>query len=364
MKKTNFTLFTQTMLFLLIVLLATLTLSCGKQAAKNDKYSFYEGTVDASKPIAWGGDRDIYVFCDEPTWKLAQDILKQSLEREIKIVSEEKYFNLIRADIKDIDQLIKYKNLLFLGDLKSRGAVSQHLRNYMEKRMIERVQNSAGEMFIARNRWVKDQVVVYIVGDTMENLLKVNILQTNRLYTLFVNRLGERLAYQAYQTKLIPEEFFEPYPFTIKLPESYRLFSNDKKNRFLSFMYRMRSESRDFPDKYISIYYEDIQADSIMLDWVIAKRKELADKYFDKDEFDPAKLRTEKLDFGNYTAWRLMGPWVNKKHDMGGGFQTFAFYDQKTKRAYLIDNIVYFPAGDKLPELLEMHKLSTTIKVK
>jgi hypothetical protein len=356
--------FSKALPVLILVLIAMFMSSCGEQKAKQDKYSFYESTVDSSKPIAWGEDRDIYVFCDEPAWKLAQDLLKKSLEREITIVSAEKYFNIIRADIKDLDQLIKYKNLLFLGDLKSKGAVSQHLRNSMEKRMIERVQNSAGEMFVARNRWVKDQVVVYVVGDNMENMLKVNILQTNRLYTLLLNRYGERLAYQAYQTKLIPEEFFEPYPFTIKLPESYRLFSDDKKNRFLSFMYRMRNESRDFPDKYVSIYYEDMPTDSVKLDWVLAKRKELAYKYFDKDEFDPKKLRTERLNFGKYTAWRLMGPWVNRKHDMGGGFQTFAFYDTETKRAYLIDNTVYYPAGDKLPELLELHKLSATVKVK
>lgn len=351
------------LLMIFTALLLQIT-ACAKKDAKPDKYSFYETTVDSSKPIAWGNDRDIYVFCDESAWKSAQQMLKNSLEREIEIVSSEKYFNMIKADIKDIDQMIKYKNLLFLGDLKSKGAVSEHLRSSMQPRMKDRVKNSAGEMFVARNRWVKDQLVIYMVGDTQENMLKLNILQTNRLYTLFVNRLGERLAYQAYQTKLIPEDFFQPFPFTVKIPENYRLFSDDKKNRFLSFLYRMRSESRDFPDKYISIYYEDMESDSVKLDWVFAKRKELAYKYYDKDEFDPAKLRTERLSFGKYTAWRIMGAWQNRKHDIGGGFQSFAFFDNTQKRAYLIDNVVYYPTGDKLPELLELHKLSATFRIK
>jgi hypothetical protein len=355
--------------FKLLILLALFSLilsisACGKSTAKPDKYSFYESVMDTSKPIAWGDDRDIYVFCDEADWKLAQDMLKRSLEREVAIVVNERYFNLIRADIKDIDQMIKYKNLLFLGDLQSKAAVSAHVRSTMPKQMIERVENTGAEMFVSKNRWVKDQVVVYIVGSNRENLLKLNILHSNKLFTLFLNRFGERLAYQAYQTKVIPEDFFQPYPFTIKLPENYRVYVNDQKNRFLSFLYRINSESRDFPDKYISVYYQNMQTDSLNLEWILTKRKELASNYYDKDEFDPELLRSEKVTFAGYSAWRLIGPWKNLKHDIGGGFQTFAFYDAKQKKAFLIDNVVYYPAGDKLPQLLEMQKLSLTFKAK
>jgi len=338
--------------------------SCGESASKPDKYSLYESTVDTSKPIAWGNDHDIYVFCDDHAWQYLHKLMEQSLEREMYVVVNEKYFNIIRGDIKDIDNLMKYKNLLFLGSLKSRGAVSNHLRNSMDKRMIQRVQNSGAEMFVARNRWVKDQLVVVVAGSNLENLLKINILQSNRLFNLFLNRLGERLAYQAYQTKLIPADFFNLYPFTLKIPENYKLFSDDKKNHFLSLIYRIRSESREFPDKYISVYYEDMPVDTLNLNWILEKRKELAWKYFDEDEFDPKKLRSERLDFGKYKAWRIFGPWINKKFDVGGGFQSFAFYDETQKRAYLVDNSVYFPAGDKLPILLELQKISATFKTK
>jgi len=359
----------QVSFFQILTLLALLSLiilipACGKSTAKPDTYNFYESVMDTSKPIAYGDDRDIYVFCDEASWKLAQDMLKRSLEREVFVVVNEHYFNLIRADIKEIDQLMKYKNLLFLGDLESKTAVSNHVKGSMPKRLVERVQNSGGEMFIAKNRWVKDQVVVYMVGSTQENLLKLNILQTNRLFTLFLNRLGERRAYQAYLTKTIPEDFFQPFPFTIKLPENYRVYADDRKNRFLSFLYRISSQSPDSPDKYVSVYYETMQTDSLNLDWLLSKRKELAANYYDKDEFDPKLLRSEKVTFNNYSGWRLIGPWKNMKHSIGGGFQTFAFYDAKQKKAFLIDNVVYFPAGDKLPELLELQKLSLTFTAK
>jgi hypothetical protein len=348
---------------LLLAVSVLLLVSCNG-SAKPDKYSFYETSVDTSKPLAWGDDREIYVFCDEPAWKLTENMLRRSLERETFIVVNEKYFTLVRKDITHLDELMHYKNLLFLGDLKSKGAVSNHLRSSMDKHMIERVKNSGGEMFAAKNRWVQDQLIVYMVGDNLEDLAKLNILQTNRLYNLFLNRFGERLAYQAYKTKLIPEDFFESYPFTVKIPENFSLFSDDRANHFLSFLYRMRSESRDYPDKYISIYYEDMPNDTLRLPWILDKRKQLAFRYYDKDEFDPKLVRSEKINFGKYNAWWILGPWKNAKFDIGGGFQSFAFYDQDQKRFYLIDNVVYFPAGDKLPVLLELQKISATFRSK
>lgn len=351
-------------IILLFFIMLVIFLNCGRKESQPGKYSFYETVVDSSKPIAWGDDRDIYVFCDDNVWKLTEDMLRRSLERETAIVVNERYFNLIKADIGKIDELIKYKNLLFLGSLKAKGAVSEHLKNSMDKRMISRIQNSGGELFVSRNRWVKDQLVIYMVGSNLENLLKINILQTNRLYDTFVNRLGERLAYQAFQTKVIPEDFFGQFSFAIKIPDNFRLFHDSKNERFLSFLYRMRSESRDFPDKYISVYYEDMPMQELTVDWLIEKRRELADKFYDKDEFDTKLIRSERMNFGRYTAWRLLGPWVNKKHDIGGGFQTFGFYDEQQGRAYLIDNVVYYPAGDKLPVLLELQKISATFRTR
>lgn len=360
MKKTSHLVLYATLLLMLLTLFS----SCGKGAGDSSKYSFYESTVDTSKPPAWGSDDEIHLLCDAETWKLAENFLRRSLERQVYVVVNEQYFHLIKADIREMDTLSKYKNLLFMGDLRSKDAVSQHVRNTIPDRMTQRVKNTGAEMFVAKNRWVKDQLIVYMVGSSRENLLRLLISQNNRLFNLFVNRYGERLAYQAYLTKVIPDEFFETYPFTIKIPQSYRLFSDDKANRFLSFLYRMRSEAREYPDKYISIYYEDMPADSLNLEWLLAKRAELAAKYYDGDEFEVDKIRSERLTFGTYSAMRLLGPWKNPKHDIGGGFQTFAFYDAAQKRAYLIDNVVYYPAGDKLPQLLELEKLSVTFRAK
>jgi hypothetical protein len=350
----------------ILILLSMLLLfpACGKKNAAPDKYSMYEGVVDDSKPIAWGENTDIYIFCDEVNWKPMQERLKSNLEREFMIVSKEHYFNIIKGDINKLDEQTKYKNLLFIGDVSSNTAVSKHIRNSMPAGMSEKVNKSGGEILVATNRWVKDQLVIYLVGANQQKLIELNDVQANRLFNLFLSRYAERLAYQTYQTKLIPEDFFLPYPYTLKLPGNYRLFNNDEKNHFLSFIYRMKSESRDFPDKYMSVYYEDMPENKVNLEWLLNKRKELAYKYYDQDVFEPKQLFQENVVIDNHQAIKVIGPWKNLKHFIGGGFQSYAFYDAKQKRAYLIDNAVYFPAGDKLPELLEMQKITETFKTK
>jgi len=87
----------KTLLYILLTALMISAVSCGKSESQPDKYSFYENTVDSGKPLAWGNDRDIYVFCDEPNWKLNEDMLRRSLERDTYIVVNERYFNIIRG---------------------------------------------------------------------------------------------------------------------------------------------------------------------------------------------------------------------------------------------------------------------------
>ncbi|MCK5050398.1 MAG: DUF4837 family protein, partial [Candidatus Cloacimonetes bacterium] len=87
-------------------------------------------------------------------------------------------------------------------------------------------------------------------------------------------------------------------------------------------------------------------------------------KYYDEDEFFDRDVRMEKFKLAGYQGWRLTGRWQNKKHSVGGAFQSFAFYDETNGLAYLIDNSVYHPEGEKLEALYELEIISNTLKLK
>jgi hypothetical protein len=123
-------------------------------------------------------------------------------------------------------------------------------------------------------------------------------------------------------------------------------------------------ENREIPDKYISVYYEPMPENKVDLNWLIAKRQEIGKKYFEGDEFDPELVRKEPFTFKKHPGYRLLGAWKNMKYAIGGGFQSYGFWDEKTKTAYIIDSSVYFPAGDKLPVLVELYVIANSLEIK
>ncbi len=350
--------------YLLFLLSLLLLVGCSKPKAENERYTMFDKIIDHAKPLAMGDDRDVHVFCDPANWKALEPFVRSGIEREVPIVYPEKYFNLILTDVAEANTLAKYKNIVYIGDLESTAPVSTYMRSVLAKDFITRVQQSGGDLFVSRNHSSRDQIILFLLAKDALSLSKIGAVQADPIFSILLQRFAERQGYYAYQGKVLPSSFFDNYPYSIQIPDTYRIFSNDKQGRFLSFLYRAKMQNREIPDKYVSVYYEAMPENKLDINWVLNKRKELGQKYFEGDEFDAQLIRKEPFKFGKYEGYRLLGAWKNMKLAIGGGFQSFAFWDADTKTAYLIDNIVYFPAGDKLPILVELYTISNSFKVK
>ncbi|PKN80357.1 MAG: hypothetical protein CVU48_02555, partial [Candidatus Cloacimonetes bacterium HGW-Cloacimonetes-1] len=240
------------LVFLIMVTMLILT-ACGNADKASDRFEKYDSIIDNAKPIAFGEDELIYVFCDDKNWETLEELMLSVIERDIFLVYNEKYFQLERVSIKDVEQYTKYKNLMFIGDLESRGKVSEYMKTSLDPTYLERVKQSGGDLFVSKNHWVRDQLVLYLLATDADKLPQISALQSNQIFSLLLKRYTERLALHAYLTKIIPDTFFADFPFSLKLPETYRLFSNDKQGRFLSFLYRAKMQNTEIPDKYISV---------------------------------------------------------------------------------------------------------------
>ena len=347
----------------LITLLALLS-SCKGGKVSSERYTAYDNILDYAKPLAFGEDNDIYVFCGEQNWRSLEPVLRSSLERTVGLVYNEQYFRLIPVELDKLGEMLPYKNLVFAGDLKSSDEVSQHMRRSLTPAHLEQVQQTGGQLFVAKNHDSRDQVILYLLGTEPEQLFRVTNLQSSNIFRIMLERYSQRLAYQAFRGKVIGEDFWKNFPFSLKVPDTYRLYSNDAPARFLSLLYRSRMESREIPDKYISIYYEPMQTDSVDGQWLLNKRNEIWGKKFEGDIVPADKVRMERSSFAGFQGWKLIGPWENHTHLIGGAFQSMGFWDARTKRAYIVDNSVYFPAGDKLSILMELYMISSTFKLK
>jgi hypothetical protein len=346
---------------IILLLLVFVIIGCSKQT---NKYSKFNDLIDNRKPISWGQDQVIYVFADEPVWKYAETPLRDTLERLRFTNINESYFEIRRADIKNIDQFFRFRNLIFLGNIDSNLPVATFLKSTLPKKKLDEVKRNKVALYKDQNRWANDQQVLYIEADNLTNLLKVTIQQEETVFQVFYQRLLYRTAYKVYQMPVLNGSYFEGFPFTLQIPEQYQVYKKDIPGNFISFIYRDLHETDETPDKYISVYYEKMKSNQVTQEWLMKKRSEFAQKYYEGDEFKKEDINISQIKFDNKDAWEIYGRWQNQKYKIGGAFQSIAFWDGTKKTAFIIDSSVFYPAGEKLTYLLELGAISNSFKAK
>ncbi|MCB5230153.1 MAG: DUF4837 family protein [Candidatus Cloacimonas sp.] len=315
--------------------------------------------IDHKKPLSWGQGHNIYAFADAQVWKYAEVPLRNSIERYFYTTENESLFELKKADYNALDQFYKFRNLIFLGHLESNDEVSKFLQESLVDSAIEELKVNKVGMYVRQNLWANDQIVIFLLGVDEESLLKYNMLQAGDIFEHFRKVYYERAKDKVYGFDVYPKTFFNDYPWEIKMPKDYVVYKNEVEKRYLSFI----SRKKDKPDMYVTVYFEDMELDEVSYNWAMETRIRLAWEVYDEDEISRENTRSERVTFGQRNVVKLSGKWQNSKYAVGGAFQSFAFYDEKSKRAYLVDNSVFFPEGYKLPALIELEIVSRTIEV-
>lgn len=340
-----------------IGIILLLILGC---SSKDNIHRTKSKVIDPHKPMSWGHKQTVYVFADDNVWKYAKSHLTKTLERVRFTTVNEKVFLVKRAPIDNLDNFYKYNNLIFFCNLESNDKVSTYIKEIMGSKVEAEVNENHIGMYTKDNVWANDQFVLFILGNNELNLLKFNILQSHNIFDLFKEKLFDRISGQLYKTPVYSDDRFATFPWSLKLPKKYILYKNDTANNFISFIARLRNK----PDRYISVYFQQISKDEFDRDWLKEARKNISWKYYDEDEFSDRDVRMEKYKLAGHQGWRLTGRWQNKKHSVGGTFQSFTIYDEINGLAYLVDNSVYYPDGEKLEALYELEIISKTLKLK
>jgi Domain of unknown function (DUF4837) len=345
---------------IIIVLLAVLMLtSCGKQE-KNAAGLSKSAVKDRKKPLSWGQRQKIYAFADDNIWRYAEDKLRQSIERTFYTTINEKMFILEKASFAKLEDKFRFNNLMFFCDASSEQEVSEFVKERLGSKIDKKIAADGGAIYPAYNVWADDQIVLFVVGATEESLLKLNILQANEIWEIYRQRLYKRVEYQVYRSRQKPLSNFSKQIWELDLPARYVLYAEDETAHFRSYLARSKSQ----PDRYISVYHEDMPENIVSRDWLIDKRNVIAGKYYDGDKFDRQDVTISSSKIAKYEGLKLMGRWQNEKHAMGGAFSCFAFWEPELKQVFIIDNSVYYPEGDKLSALIELEIISNSLRIK
>ena len=328
-------------------------------------YRKYEDLIDSSKPLAYGANNVVHMFAAIPALE-SVTALDMSITRETTLVVPEQYFQVAKDDPSRLQDLRKSRNLVLCGTLDSPDPVSAFIRQTLAPQLIEEVKSNGSALLVDTNVFCRDQIILFLLATDTDKLAALMQERADQAFYYLLEQYQKRLAYQAYRTKVMEAKVFQNSPFMLQLPLSYTSYKNDSKGAFLSFIYQPRIPDRKVADKYVSVYYEAMQENDIDSTWIYQKRQELGAKYFDGDQIAPEGNTAEPVMIAGYKGWKLSGSWVNSSLNsgVGGAFQTFAFWHAPSKTAYLIDNLVYFPDGEKLPVLLELGMISQSLVIK
>ena len=84
--------------------------------------------------------------------------------------------------------------------------------------------------------------------------------------------------------------------------------------------------------------------------------------HYERDQIAEHYLFIDETEFAGRRAIELRGLWENEVKVAGGPFKAFAFYDEDTGRAYLVDIAAFAPGQEKEVFIRQLEIMARTFQ--
>jgi hypothetical protein len=303
---------------------------------------------------AIGKEDEIIVIADSTSWNDYYDFLSAIFEKEILTPQPEQFFTLKRVDLSQLNKYQNRKNILIVTTLNQNSEVTDYVKSIIDSAALNLIKE--GKEFVIKKKdvWAKNQVLVILVSNTLEELrIRAFKDQDNLLY-FFQSASDERvlnnLYNPTYEKKDLEAKYLKEYGWKIYIQADFLEAINNKENNFV---WLRRSPNSDM-ERWIFIHWID-SADSRWLnkDSVFAIRNRITEKFLrstdDKAYVEIAKeyIKQSEINFNGKYAIFTQGLWRMNDYSMGGPFVNYIFLDQKKNRLYMLDGSVFSPRYEK-----------------
>jgi hypothetical protein len=345
---------------LIILIIALLLISCNE---KNPDYL----------PKANGKPGEIVLIVDSLQWKgkLGTELKKIFHAQVPGLPQDEPMFTLIRAHPeKNLKLLTQLKNVVYVFTLDQQSKGSKILTRQISPETIKRIQNDTSfYLSTIKNEYAKGQEVMYLFGNTEENLIKHLQKNGKQIIDHFNLVERERLATNLFNSKTtqgVAAFLRREQNIEIKIPVGYKLA-----DRQPDFVWLRQIEPN--MDKDIFITWKPYESEYQLLpDSIIAWRDATAKKYLFEDPKNPisylvteredADVLVKQVNFNNHFAMEVRGLWRTNNRTMGGPYLGYALADQPQALLYYIEGFAFAPGKDKREFMRELETILWTFK--
>ena len=306
-------------------------------------------SCDTKKP-AKGFEDEIIVIADSIEYNEMLGSLQSVFEKEIYTPQPEKLFTLKRKSVASLNNNDRYKNIIIAAPLNSGSRTSDYIKAIVDSTVESKLANDSSFIAYKENLWAKNQMVAVISANTMKELNE-KILQNsdNLLYTFQKKsdeRLYENLYNPTYEKKDIEGKFLKDYGWVIYVQADFVLALDKPQDHFV---WLRRSPGSDM-ERWIFVYWIDnATPDYLVQDSIKVIRNRLTKQFYQTSDDASYVVVAEdyfvvnEVNFNGRYALFTQGLWELNIKGMGGPFVNYFFYDEETRRIYMIDGSVYAP---------------------
>ena len=309
------------------------------------------------KPSSFGSFQKIVVFADSSLYLAVQTELEQVFDQYIYTPHTEKSFYLDLQPLHAFDTYKTRRNLLFIGIIDAGDEVSEFITKSLSPNVKASILNNQMFEIFKKDLFSTDQDVIFMPAKDI-NTLRSNLVGSadlifKQLNDSYFERLEKAMFLKGEQL-MLEDYLAEEFGYRIRVQHDYELVKEEKNGDFI-WLRRLN------PDR--SLFVHRFEANGLPRDeeWLINLRDSITTVIFEGDSTDKEDSYLQNIEFAGRSAIKLTGIWQNSKHLLGGPFRTYAFYDDRSKRIYILDLTVTAPGQIKKPFLDQLEVMANSI---
>lgn len=327
------------------------------------------GPISAVLPSSTGGaDEIMFVIPDQ----LFSDDTKKTIDANFNenyriLPKAESTFNISNIKFSAVNSLMyRYRNIVLIADISQESGVIAKAKEVLSEEQFKQLQNGEENVFALRNIWSKPQNVIFIFGDSSEDLqntmeenarsIKDKILKSDL-------EVYKNIAFLSGINGKLKEQWKEYHNIDYNVPIGYKLSEND--GNFVSLR-------KDVKDGLIFLFFDVINYSGPVPDvnYGIQLRNERG-HYMSSNSENSYMSTDSTLGFietktikGNVITYETSGLWRMENDFMGGPFITKYIIDQDNNRVIFLDGFMYGPGENKKKRYMrQVEAIFSTLEV-
>lgn len=330
------------------------------------------------RPAAVGREGDVVVVTDSSSWNGALgDAIRGNVAPYLgTLPAPERAFNLQRMTLTSnriIEAIQKQKNILFVAPLADSTREAEFLRTRLDPEALAAIQSGSVSIVPRRDLWRTGQQVIYVFGQTEEAIIAELEARGEDIQFQFNDITRQRVEVEMFEKGRqfdMEAALLDKHDFRLNIQHDY-FTAIDTTN----FVWLRRVVSQNSWRSLFVYYIDDFNPANLNPTWINAARDRLTETHiqgnlggFVVTDYR-RELTTENIDFLGRYGFETRGLWhmVERETDgdltewgMGGPYVNYTFYDDASRRLYMIDGMVFAPGYDKREFLRHMETIAYT----